>query len=56
MSLVTHVRLPGHVEEDACVPPREPVQAFSLPLLCRMRPNLRTRENNNDSFIEASAV
>ena len=56
MSLVTHVRLPGIVEEDACGPARVPAQVFLLPLLCRMRPNLRTRENNNDSFIEASVA
>ena len=54
MSLVTHVGLPGNAEEDACEPPRVPAQVFQLPLLCRMRPNLGTREYNNDTFIEAS--
>ena len=28
MSLVTHVRLPGNAEEDACEPPRVPAQVF----------------------------
>ena len=56
MSLVTRVGLPGNAEEDACEPPRVPAQVFWLPLLCRMRPNLGTREYNNDSFIEASVA
>jgi len=54
LPLVTHVGLPGNAEEDACEPPRVPAQVFSLPLLYRMRPNLGTREYNNDSFIKAS--
>lgn len=57
-NVLSYVRLPGHVEleEGACVQARVPAQAFLMLLLCRMHPNLRTRENNNDSFIEASVV
>lgn len=55
MSLVTQVRLPDS-GEGAWLLTDEPNQVFSLLLLYQMRPNLRTREKNNDSFIKASAA
>ena len=44
MSLVTQVRCLPNPREDVLLPVDEPTRAFSLLLLYRIRPNLRTRQ------------